>query len=75
MVLKPCLVTGLDQPIIPCSARSGESRHVFLQQGLLTHTGKPKLRVLELGFGTGLKCFPRLSLFYKKQGAAFLFRH
>ena len=34
-----------------------ESRHVFLQQGLTTHAGKPKLRVLELGFGTGLNAF------------------
>ncbi len=34
-----------------------ESRHVFLQQGLLTQLGKPGIQVLELGFGTGLNAF------------------
>lgn len=34
-----------------------ESRHVFIQHGLQTQLGKPKLRVLELGFGTGLNAF------------------
>jgi len=34
-----------------------ESRHVFVQQGLSTQSGKSKLNVLELGFGTGLNAF------------------
>jgi tRNA U34 5-methylaminomethyl-2-thiouridine-forming methyltransferase MnmC len=34
-----------------------ESRHVFIQHGLATQSGKLNLRILELGFGTGLNAF------------------
>ena len=34
-----------------------ESRHVFIQNGLYTQSGKAKLNVLEIGFGTGLNAF------------------
>ena len=34
-----------------------ESRHVFIQNGLYTQSGKVKLNVLEIGFGTGLNAF------------------
>lgn len=34
-----------------------ESRHVFIQNGLSTQAGKSRIRVLELGIGTGLNAF------------------
>ncbi|HEX5113310.1 MAG TPA: tRNA (5-methylaminomethyl-2-thiouridine)(34)-methyltransferase MnmD [Saprospiraceae bacterium] len=34
-----------------------ESRHVFIQNGLYTQSGKAKLNILEIGFGTGLNAF------------------
>lgn len=34
-----------------------ESKHVFIQNGLSTQTGKSPLRILEFGFGTGLNAF------------------
>ena len=34
-----------------------ESRHVFLQHGLATLSHLSSIRVLELGFGTGLNAF------------------
>jgi len=34
-----------------------ESRHVFLQHGLLTKIGQSEISVLEIGFGSGLNAF------------------
>ncbi len=34
-----------------------ESKHVFIQQGLLTQSEKSEISVLEFGFGTGLNAF------------------
>lgn len=34
-----------------------ESKHVFIQYGLQTQKGRPDIRILEFGFGTGLNAF------------------
>ncbi len=35
----------------------GESKHVFLQNGLLTQADRASISILEFGFGTGLNAF------------------
>ena len=44
---------GMDEPYHSLHGAISESRHVFIGQGLLT-VQKPALRILEVGFGTGL---------------------
>jgi tRNA U34 5-methylaminomethyl-2-thiouridine-forming methyltransferase MnmC len=34
-----------------------ESKHVFIQQGLKTQLDRPRINILEFGFGTGLNAF------------------
>lgn len=46
-------VDKLDEPYHSSHGALQESMHVFIQQGLLTKE-KTRLRILELGFGTGL---------------------
>ena len=44
---------GLDEPYHSTHGALQESMHVFIKQGLLT-VKQPSVRILELGFGTGL---------------------
>lgn len=46
-------VKDLDEPYHSTHGAIQESMHVFIQQGLLT-VNRPVIRILELGFGTGL---------------------
>ena len=46
-------VDQLDEPYHSSHGALQESMHVFIKQGLHT-ISKPKLRILEIGFGTGL---------------------
>jgi len=46
-------VNGLDEPYHSTHGALQESMHVFIKQGLLT-VKQPGVRILELGFGTGL---------------------
>jgi tRNA U34 5-methylaminomethyl-2-thiouridine-forming methyltransferase MnmC len=46
-------VNGLDEPYHSTHGALQESMHVFIKQGLLT-LHQPSVRILELGFGTGL---------------------
>ncbi len=46
-------VKGLDEPYHSTHGALQESMHVFIRQGLLT-LKLPSVRILELGFGTGL---------------------
>jgi len=46
-------VRGLDEPYHSTHGALQESMHVFIKQGLLT-LKQPSVRILELGFGTGL---------------------
>jgi tRNA U34 5-methylaminomethyl-2-thiouridine-forming methyltransferase MnmC len=46
-------VRGLDEPYHSTHGAFQESMHVFIKQGLLT-VKQPSVRILELGFGTGL---------------------
>jgi len=44
---------GLDEPYHSTHGALQESMHVFIKQGFLT-LGQPSVRIVELGFGTGL---------------------
>ena len=46
-------VEGLDEPYHSTHGALQESMHVFIKQGFLT-LGQPSVRIVELGFGTGL---------------------
>ena len=46
-------VEGLDEPYHSTHGALQESMHVFIKQGLLT-VEQPSVRIVELGFGTGL---------------------
>ncbi len=51
---KTLYMAGLDEQYHSLNGAFTESRHVFLNNGLLFHEEKPTLNVLEIGFGTGL---------------------
>jgi len=53
-------VKGLDEPYHSTHGALQESMHVFIKQGLLT-VKQPSVRILELGFGTGLNALLTLS--------------
>ena len=53
-------VQGLDEPYHSTHGALQESMHVFIKQGLLT-VKEPSLRILELGFGTGLNALLTLA--------------
>ncbi len=53
-------VQGLDKPYHSTHGALQESMHVFIKQGLLT-VKEPSLRILELGFGTGLNALLTLA--------------
>jgi len=53
-------VRGLDEPYHSTHGALQESMHVFIKQGLLT-LNQPSVRILELGFGTGLNALLTLS--------------
>ena len=53
-------VKGLDEPYHSTHGALQESMHVFIKQGLLT-VKQSSVRILELGFGTGLNALLTLS--------------
>jgi len=53
-------VEGLDESYHSIHGAIQESMHVFIKQGLLTLT-QPRIRILELGFGTGLNALLTLA--------------
>ena len=58
-------VDKLDEPYHSTHGALQESMHVFIEQGLLT-LSKPKLNILEMGFGTGLNAL--LTMHFARQG-------
>jgi tRNA U34 5-methylaminomethyl-2-thiouridine-forming methyltransferase MnmC len=51
---KTLYMAGMDEQYHSLNGAFTESRHVFLNNGLLFHEEKATLNVLEIGFGTGL---------------------
>jgi len=51
---KTLYIAGLDEQYHSVNGAFTESRHVFINSGLLFHKEKATLNVLEIGFGTGL---------------------
>jgi tRNA U34 5-methylaminomethyl-2-thiouridine-forming methyltransferase MnmC len=45
----------------------GESKHVFIQNGLMTQTHRPLVSILEFGFGTGLNALLTYHFSLKQQ--------
>lgn len=59
-------VKGLDESYHSIHGAIQESMHVFIKQGLLT-VNRPSVRILELGFGTGLNAVLTLAEALPKQ--------